>query len=97
MRPNVISRTITLAKRKLADAPYEGGKGNGAGNKRIRFGKGSSYVLSILKHARPDLGIMCRKCNEYIKPNERCFSKQGNNDQALRVYYHKTCVERLYM
>lgn len=96
MSPNVITRTIAIAKRMIDDNDQWRGKGWGVG-KRLRFNTGSSYVLSIIKHAKPDLGIMCRKCDRYIKPMERCYSKQGNNDLATRVYYHKTCVERLYI
>lgn len=97
MSPNVITRTLTFAKRMMDDAINERGKGSGAGTTRYKVVKGSSYILNVIKNARPDLGIMCRKCDQYIKPNERCYSKQGNNDLATRVYYHKQCVERLYL
>jgi hypothetical protein len=97
MSPNVITRTLTFARRMMDEAKYERGKGRGRGTTRYKVVEGSSYIFNIIKNARPDLGIMCRKCDRYIKPNERCYSKQGNNDHTTRVYYHKDCVERLYL
>ena len=99
MTSNIVTRTLTLAKRMLDDAEdrERRWKGKGLQNRpRDRFGKGSSYILSIINYASPVLGITCRKCNKYIAPKERCYSKQGNNDYSVRTYYHKECVERLY-
>lgn len=72
------------------------GKGFGVG-KRLRFGKGSSYVITVIKQATPDKGMVCRKCDLFIRPGERCVSKQGNNDCSIRCYYHVECADRLYI
>jgi hypothetical protein len=96
LSPNVIARTLTLAKQMVDDAKYRTGKGSGAGNTRYKFAKGSSYILKIIKHARPDQGLLCRRCDNYIAPNQRCYSKSGNPDLSTHVYYHIECAERLY-
>lgn len=96
MTPNVISRTLTLAERMIDDAKYRRGKGIGAGKHRYKFGKGSSYILKVINHSKPGKGMACRVCDEYIKPYEKCYSKAGNPDLTIRVYYHINCVEKLY-
>lgn len=102
MTPNVITRTMAIAKRMLEDSRWKEGDGDKrfradrGRRKKPRFGTGSSYVITVIKQATPTKGMICRKCDLFIRLGERCYSKQGNNDCSIRAYYHIECAEKLY-
>lgn len=96
MSNNIITRTLTEARQKIDYAEYSQGRKPGSGRRNYKIDRGSSYITSVLKRSRPFQGMVCRRCGDFIKPLEKCYSKQGNNDHSIRTYYHIYCCEKLY-